>query len=303
MIASPPSKPNGVCSTPQKGNEVPVISIVSPRKAGERLAVFIPCKTNVWLLATCDAASPQDADGNIEFTLVEESSVDSMAKKTRLLNVDIRSLPLHNINISRTGVEDMCDLGFLHEASILDNLQRRFKSALPYTRSGEICIAVNPYRWLDIYSEASMENYARKLRHEIAPHVFATSAEAYRGLRNQGINQSILVSGESGAGKTETVKIMLNMIAHVATPASKDLDVGGKNASATIVQKIISANPLLESFGNAKTARNDNSSRFGKFTELQFDKSSSAFLIGSKCTTYLLEKSRVVTQNDHHERN
>jgi myosin-5 len=273
----------------------------SPRKAGERLAVFIPCKTHVWLLATCDASSTQDKDGNIEFTLVEDSSIGIVAKEKRLLNVDISSLPLHNINIGRTGVEDMCDLGFLHEASILDNLQRRFKDAIPYTRSGEICIAVNPYRWLDIYSEDSMENYAKKLRHEISPHVFATSAEAYRGLRDQGRNQSILVSGESGAGKTETVKIMLNMIAHVATPTSKVAKKRGDGG--TIVQKIVSANPLLESFGNAKTARNDNSSRFGKFTELQFDSSSSAVLIGSKCTTYLLEKSRVITQNDHNERN
>jgi len=261
--------------------------------------VFIPCPKNVWLSATCDAASICDADGNIEF-LVDDPSLGPGESERRLLKVDIRSLPLHNLNIGHTGVEDMCDLGFLHEASILNNLQRRFENKLPYTRSGDICIAVNPYQWLDIYAQSSMASYSKKLRHELAPHVFATSAEAYRGLRDRNRNQSILVSGESGAGKTETVKIMLNMLAHVATPASTG---NSSEESRSIVQKIISANPLLESFGNAKTARNDNSSRFGKFTELQFELSSSAPLVGSKCTTYLLEKSRVVIQNDLHERN
>lgn len=272
----------------------------SPRKAGERLAVFIPCPKSVWLSATCDAASVCDEDGNIEF-LVDDPSLGEGVIERRLLKVDIRSLPLHNLNVGHNGVEDMCDLGFLHEASILNNLQRRFENKLPYTRSGDICIAVNPYQWLDIYTQSSMQSYSKKLRHELPPHVFATSAEAYRGLRDRNRNQSILVSGESGAGKTETVKIMLNMLAHVATPASAG--ASSETPSSSIVQKIISANPLLESFGNAKTARNDNSSRFGKFTELQFERSSSAPLVGSKCTTYLLEKSRVVIQNDLHERN
>ncbi len=277
------------CASPRK----------SPRKS-DRLAVFIPCPKNVWVLATCNAASVCDENGNIEFT-VEDPSIGAGVAERRLLNVDIRTLPLHNLNIGRNGVEDMCDLGFLHEASILNNLQRRFENNLPYTRSGEILIAVNPYNWLGLYSQSSMETYSQKLRHELPPHVFATSAEAYRGLRDRQRNQSILVSGESGAGKTETVKIMLNMLAHVATPVAKG--TSAERSNATIVQKIISANPLLESFGNAKTVRNDNSSRFGKFTELQFERSSSAPLVGSKCTTYLLEKSRVVVQNDTNERN
>jgi myosin V len=115
--------------------------------------------------------------------------------------------------------------------------------------------------------------------------VYATSADAYRGLRDFGINQSILVSGESGAGKTETVKILMGHLAHIS----------GKKNDKTI-QKVLQANPLLESFGNAKTARNDNSSRFGKFTQLQFNRFS--VLAGSKCVTYLLEKSRVITQNE-----
>ena len=342
-------------ASPGRESEATFSQVPSPLKdsVGERLAVFVPDDRHVWLSATCDAASVCDQDGNIEFE-IDDSSLGKGNTERRLLSVDIKSLPLHNINIGDHGVEDMCDLGFLHEASILDNLRRRFTHQLPYTRSGEICIAVNPYQWLErFYTEQAMDSYRDKLRHELPPHAFATSAQAYRGLRESGRNQSILVSGESGAGKTETVKIMLNMLAHVASPSTpaqspspqsqSQLSNNNSNSNRSVVQRIVAANPLLESFGNAKTARNDNSSRFGKFTELQFDGSSTRSLRGSKCTTcvsvsppvcacvcfrasvsvcvcpsltltplphthlrthrYLLEKSRVVVQNDQHERN
>jgi myosin V len=135
------------------------------------------------------------------------------------------------------------------------------------------------------------EKHATNLRHELSPpHVYATSAAAYRGLKDYNRNQSILVSGESGAGKTETVKILMGHIAHIS----------GRH-NLTIIDKVLKANPLLESFGNAKTSRNDNSSRFGKFTRLQFDKY--ATLAGSRCVTYLLEKSRVIVQQNREERN
>jgi len=174
-------------------------------------------------------------------------------------------------------------------ASILENLRRRFEHLQPYTYTGDICIAINPYQWLDIYSDELRESHEEKYRHELPPHVYSTSASAFRGLRDFNHNQSILVSGESGAGKTETVKILMKHLAHIS----------GKKNNKTIT-KVLEANPLLESFGNAKTSRNDNSSRFGKFTQLQFDRF--AKLTGSRCVTYLLEKSRVVIQNDQ-ERN
>lgn len=128
------------------------------------------------------------------------------------------------------------------------------------------------------------ETYKDKFPHELPPHVYATSAASYRGLTTHSLNQCILVSGESGAGKTETVKILMNHLAFIA----------GKQDDKT-VDKLLKANPLLESFGNAKTIRNDNSSRFGKFSQLEFDGQNT--LVGSKCVTYLLEKSRVVGQN------
>lgn len=150
------------------------------------------------------------------------------------------------------------------------------------TYSNDIVIAVNPYQWMDhLYGEKLQHSYYTTPREELEPHVYTTSTMAYKSMKQDGKNQSILVSGESGAGKTETTKIIMN---HLATIA------GGKNHSA--ISKVIEVNPLLESFGNATTIRNDNSSRFGKFTQMQFD--AQGILIGATCETYLLEKSRVV---------
>ncbi|KAG5181567.1 P-loop containing nucleoside triphosphate hydrolase protein [Tribonema minus] len=180
----------------------------------------------------------------------------------------------------------MCALNYLHEPAILANLRQRFFAKMPYTYTGEICIAVNPYQWLDIYNERIGAKYGAALKKsDLPPHPYATSTAAFRGLRMYSKNQSILVSGESGAGKTETVKILLNHLAAIA---------GGEQGDTTI-DKVINSNPLLESFGNAKTVRNDNSSRFGKFTELQFNER--CHLVGSNINTYLLEKSRVVTHS------
>ncbi|CAM9773650.1 unnamed protein product, partial [Discosporangium mesarthrocarpum] len=196
-------------------------------------------------------------------------------------------LPLQNIEAEAEGgegVSDMCSLNHLHEAAILYNLRTRFLKELPYTYTGEICIAINPYKWLPIYGKERGDAYhAAKDRASLAPHVYATSAQAYKGMRDYNKSQSILVSGESGAGKTETVKILLNHLASIA----------GAHANDRTIEKVVRSNPLLESFGNAKTLRNDNSSRFGKFTELQFDARSR--LYGSKSSTYLLEKVRVVS--------
>lgn len=144
-------------------------------------------------------------------------------------------------------------------------------------------IAVNPYKWIEnLYGDNLHEQYLRKPRDSLSPHVYSTSTAAYKHMTKNRMNQSILVSGESGAGKTETTKIVMN---HLATVA------GGRKDKT--IAKVIDVNPLLESFGNAKTTRNDNSSRFGKFTQLQFN--ARGKLIGAKCETYLLEKSRVVS--------
>jgi len=226
-------------------------------------------------------------------------------------------LPLQNVDEDGklVMVEDMVDLSFLHEAAILYNLKKRHGDGHPYTRTGDIVIAVNPYQWIhDLYSDETRALYAEKLlwdveeegdpRAMIPPHVYETSSLAYRGLIMDGQDQSVLVSGESGAGKTETVKILMSHIASFQYSATNDGNI------SPIVQRVLDSNPLLEAFGNAKTLRNDNSSRFGKFIQLQFDAEDpteaafsgrnipSAVLGGSKCETYLLEKSRVNSHED-----
>ncbi|KAJ0409283.1 hypothetical protein P43SY_006780 [Pythium insidiosum] len=211
---------------------------------------------------------------------------------------------------SRTGAQDMCELHHLHEPAIVYNIRNRFFAQAPYTYTGKIVVAVNPYRWIKpLYSEALRELYTAHPRDALPPHVYATSAEAFRNMKHHRIPQSILVSGESGAGKTETVKIMMEHLASISMANTNELKKKGKlakpgpAAAATkdvayhsVVEKVLKSNPLLEAFGNAKTIRNDNSSRFGKFTQLKFN--TDYCLVGAECRHYLLEKSRVVAQAD-----
>jgi len=218
---------------------------------------------------------------------------------------------------------DMSDLPFLHEAAILYNLKLRNAKKLPYTRVGDIMVAVNPYQWIDglynfekqvLYAQEFLWNttttqtnntsnsttkngsYYSKLGLE--PHIFETSSLAYSGMMVHHLNQTILVSGESGAGKTETVKLVMTNLATMeqtrSTAKSKEDYI---SSPQSIVQHVLESNPVFEAFGNAKTSRNNNSSRFGRFTQLQFDcntNTSCAKLVGSRCLTYLLEKSRIV---------
>ncbi|GLE07845.1 hypothetical protein PINS_up018551 [Pythium insidiosum] len=222
----------------------------------------------------------------------QDRVVDMQDKATKALfaRLQLDTLPYQNDQLGPTGIDDMIALNYLHEPAILYNVKRRFLQQLPYTYTGDICIAVNPYQWLpELYAPELHARYIDHAKDELPPHVYATSVAAYNDMKRFDRNQSILVSGESGAGKTETTKILMNHLASIA---------GGLNDST--IKKIIEVNPLLESFGNAKTVRNDNSSRFGKFTQLQFD--DAGILVGAKCRTYLLEKTRVI-HHDAPERN
>lgn len=242
------------------------------------------------------------------------------AKKSESKVVDLKQytanvLPLQNVDDNGDLIEfpDMVELPYLHEAGILYNLKSRHMKGKPYTRTGDIVIAINPFQWFtEIYTEAVRTKYSNRLvwtdtgeqdaRVGIDPHVYETSSLSYKGLAFEGVDQSILVSGESGAGKTETVKIAMNHMASVQRgPISAGVD---EKFEDPVVTRVLQSNPLLETFGNAKTTRNDNSSRFGKYTQLQFDvndrnvnmvdrSKSTCKLAGSKCDAYLLEKNRV----------
>uniref|UniRef100_A0A672T9S3 Myosin-11-like n=1 Tax=Sinocyclocheilus grahami TaxID=75366 RepID=A0A672T9S3_SINGR len=187
-------------------------------------------------------------------------------------------------------VEDMAELTCLNEASVLHNLRERYYSGLIYTYSGLFCVVVNPYKMLPIYSEKIIEMYKGKKRHEVPPHIYSISDNAYRNMMQDREDQSILCTGESGAGKTENTKKVIQYLALVASSHK-----GKKDTSAGELEKqLLQANPILEAFGNAKTIKNDNSSRFGKFIRINFDVT--GFIVGANIETYLLEKSRCIRQ-------
>ncbi|URE07310.1 DIL domain [Musa troglodytarum] len=187
------------------------------------------------------------------------------------------------------GVDDMTKLSYLHEPGVLQNLATRYELNEIYTYTGNILIAVNPFQRLPhLYDTHMMEQYKGATFGELSPHVFAVADVAYRAMINDAKSNSILVSGESGAGKTETTKMLMRYLAYL----------GGRSGieGRTVEQQVLESNPVLEAFGNAKTVRNNNSSRFGKFVEIQFDKSGR--ISGAAIRTYLLERSRVCQIND-----
>uniref|UniRef100_A0A803LAF0 Myosin-6-like n=1 Tax=Chenopodium quinoa TaxID=63459 RepID=A0A803LAF0_CHEQI len=188
------------------------------------------------------------------------------------------------------GVDDMTKLAYLHEPGVLQNLKSRYDINEIYTYTGNILIAVNPFRKLPhLYDIHMMEQYKGASFGELSPHPFAIADASYRLMMKEGISQSILVSGESGAGKTESTKLLMRYLAYM----------GGRVAASegrSIEQKVLESNPVLEAFGNAKTVRNNNSSRFGKFVELQFDQKGR--ISGAAIRTYLLERSRVCQVSD-----
>ncbi|XP_073941448.1 myosin-VIIa-like [Choristoneura fumiferana] len=189
--------------------------------------------------------------------------------------------PLHATSV--TGVEDMITLGELQEHTILRNLHIRYNQQLIYTYTGTMLIAMNPYEILPIYTMDQIHFYQERGMGEIPPHIFAIGDNSYRELMDTSSNQCIVISGESGAGKTESTKLLLQYLAAAS----------GKHS--WIEQQIQETNPILEAFGNAKTVRNDNSSRFGKYINIYF--SSKGIIEGANIDQYLLEKTRIVFQS------
>uniref|UniRef100_A0A8C3AKR1 Myosin, heavy chain 14, non-muscle n=1 Tax=Cyclopterus lumpus TaxID=8103 RepID=A0A8C3AKR1_CYCLU len=216
---------------------------------------------------------------------VEVELTDSQRKVTLSREEVQRMNPPHF-----SKVEDMADLTCLNEASVLHNLRERYYSGLIYTYSGLFCVVVNPYKNLPIYTESIVEMYRGKKRHEMPPHIYAISEAAYRSMLQDREDQAILCTGESGAGKTENTKKVIQYLAHVAS-SHKGVDTSKRGE---LEKQLLQANPILEAFGNAKTVKNDNSSRFGKFIRINFDVA--GYIVGANIETYLLEKSRATRQ-------
>merc|ERR1719418_480594 len=186
--------------------------------------------------------------------------------------------------------EDMANLTFLNDASVFWNLKVRFCAKLIYTYSGLFCIVVNPYKRYPIYTGTVVKMYLGKRKNEVPPHLWAITETAYRNMLINIKDQSMLITGESGAGKTENTKKVISYLAAVAAPKKKP----GQEKKAALEDQIVATNPILESYGNAKTSRNDNSSRFGKFIKIHF--TSAGKLCGCDIESYLLEKSRITQQ-------
>uniref|UniRef100_A0A8C7GVV8 Myosin VB n=1 Tax=Oncorhynchus kisutch TaxID=8019 RepID=A0A8C7GVV8_ONCKI len=189
------------------------------------------------------------------------------------------------------GENDLTALSYLHEPAVLHNLKVRFtESNHIYTYCGIVLVAINPYEQLQIYGEEVINAYSGQNMGDMDPHIFAVAEEAYKQMARDERNQSIIVSGESGAGKTVSAKYAMRFFA----------TVGGSANDTNVEEKVLASSPIMEAIGNAKTTRNDNSSRFGKYIQIGFDRS--YHIIGANMRTYLLEKSRVVFQAED-ERN
>ncbi|KAL2041549.1 hypothetical protein N7G274_005931 [Stereocaulon virgatum] len=198
----------------------------------------------------------------------------------------VRKAVFESTKKKEVGVSDLTLISKISNEAINDNLKKRFDNAEIYTYIGHVLVSVNPFRDLGIYTDAVLDSYRGKNRLEVPPHVFAVAESSYYNMNAYKDNQCVIISGESGAGKTEAAKRIMQYIANVS---------GGTDSSIQqIKEMVLATNPLLESFGNAETLRNNNSSRFGKYLELQFNAQGEP--VGANITNYLLEKSRVVGQ-------
>merc|ERR1711963_361799 len=187
--------------------------------------------------------------------------------------------------------EDMVNLTYLNDASVFWNLKTRYQAKLIHTYSGLFVVVVNPYKRYPLYTHGCSKIYLGKRRNEAPPHLWAIAECAYRGMLQNKKNQAMLITGESGAGKTENTKKVISYLAMVASSGKKS---AAKKVS--LEDQIVATNPILESYGNAKTSRNDNSSRFGKFIRIHFN--AAGKLAGCDIESYLLEKSRITQQQE-----
>lgn len=221
-------------------------------------------------------------------SLVKEGSISSEDSTQNL--PQLRNPPILE------ATEDLTSLSYLNEPAVLHAIKQRYSQLNIYTYSGIVLIATNPFDRVDqLYSQDMIQAYAGKRRGELEPHLFAIAEDAYRMMKNDKKNQTIVVSGESGAGKTVSAKYIMRYFASVEEENSNAVDnVQHQVEMSETEQKILATNPIMEAFGNAKTTRNDNSSRFGKYLEILFDRNTS--IIGARIRTYLLERSRLVYQ-------
>jgi len=278
----------------QQNAAMPYLAIDNAQMLKEQAKVF-DAKKSVWIATAITdpagyiAAEVKSAEGEE----VEVETERGEMKKLKKEDCDAMNPPKYEKCV------DMANLTYLNEASVLYNLKARYQAGLIYTYSGLFCVAVNPYRRLPIYNDGVIKMYRGKRRPEMPPHIFSIVDNAYQDMLIEHDNQSMLITGESGAGKTENTKKVIQYIAKVAgsekKPGKEEPSPSGvARIKGDLDEQVVEANPLLEAFGNAKTTRNNNSSRFGKFIRCHFGQTGK--LAGADIESYLLEKNRVIHQ-------
>lgn len=249
-----------------------------------------------WISATVKSNKKNGNKHIIEFVPENDDSQVFTIETDNLSEENDKLPPLRNPPILEAA-EDLTSLSYLNEPAVLQAIKIRYSQLNIYTYSGIVLIATNPFQRVEqLYSQDIIQAYAGKRRGELDPHLFAIAEDAYRCMKEDGENQTIVVSGESGAGKTVSAKYIMRYFATVEEDSELQSNIGTEHKSdmSDVEKQILATNPIMEAFGNAKTTRNDNSSRFGKYLEILFDKETS--IIGARIRTYLLERSRLVFQ-------
>ncbi|KAJ3132722.1 Myosin type-2 heavy chain 1 [Physocladia obscura] len=273
------------------------------------MAKYFADPTNGWAMAEVVVDSTVSNGALcISFRMIETDEVPAAIRDVKFELSRITSQldlpPLKNPDFM-DHVNDLSLLSYLHEPAVFWGIKNRFGAGEIYTYSGMVLIAMNPFQDVDLYSVEIMRDYVGKKRDDLLPHIYGIAEECYKAML-EGTNQSVIVSGESGAGKTQSTKYIMQYLAVVDSLSKFDSiealqrpeSVSNEIRKSETEEAVLASNPILESFGNAKTTRNDNSSRFGKFVELFFSSPSSGAvrITGAKVRTYLLERSRLIFQ-------
>lgn len=252
-------------------------------------------KREAWISATCISNTVSDGKVVIVFEGDNdrkeyrfESTVAAIVKNGGSTLPPLRNPPKMEYT------DDLTNLSHLNEPAVLNTIRTRYMQRLIYTYSGIVLIAVNPFDRVALYDPDIVQQYSGKRRGELEPHLFAIAEDAYRCMIRGQMNQTIVVSGESGAGKTVSAKYIMRYFATADDQESTGKKKKSSGSMTEVEEQILATNPIMEAFGNAKTTRNDNSSRFGKYIEIQFDDGPN--IIGAKIRTYLLERSRLIFQ-------
>lgn len=269
---------------------------LSAYEAGTK--AWFPDEEQGWVSGTLSKEPQVDEDGHVTLSFVlddtgAEKTVETTMQKLEAPGGADELPPLRNPPLLEAS-DDLTSLSHLNEASVLHTILNRYQQRTIYTYSGIVLIAVNPFFDLNLYSPEIIQAYAGRRRGELEPHLFAVAEDAYRCLIRDKRNQTIVVSGESGAGKTMSAKYIMRYFATVEDPDNVGARRTGAKGMSETETAILATNPIMEAFGNAKTTRNDNSSRFGKYLEIIFNDHHD--ITGAKMRTYLLERSRLVYQ-------